>query len=376
MGQGVLDIDNLLAPLETGEGGGEDLRPDYSPQSLYQRIRTQRNDARAGERAIDGGDPDANPAAVQSAWRDVKKLGIECLSGKAKDFEIAAWMTEALVRLDGLRGLADGAAVIAGLSEQYWDTGFPRLDDEDGIDGRGAPIGGLSGEGADGTLMAAIRSFPLFRRGDGSDCDLFTWQRAEETAALTDQARRESRYAAGVPVFDSLQSEARVDTATLRATGDIARAAAAAWAAMDAAISARFGADTPSTRRVAEALAAIIEISTRVAGGGASADAGTAPEEDAGVAAPAGAAAPAAGGGAGVPGGPRVLRTREDAIQAIEEVAAFFRKTEPHSPLAFTLDDAARRARMPLPELLAEVLPDPSVRRMMLASLGIRVPEE
>ena len=61
----------LLAPLEAGEGAGEDIRPDYSPNSIYQRIRTQRNDARAGERAIDGEDPDANPAAVQAAWREV-----------------------------------------------------------------------------------------------------------------------------------------------------------------------------------------------------------------------------------------------------------------------------------------------------------------
>src|SRR5690606_17279834 len=114
-------------------------------------------------------------------------------ASKSKDFEVAAWMTEALVRLDGLKGLADGASVIAGLCSQYWQHGHPALDGEDGIEGRSAPIGGLSGEGADGTLMAPIRRFPLFRRGDGSECDLFTWQRAEETAALADQARKEQR---------------------------------------------------------------------------------------------------------------------------------------------------------------------------------------
>jgi type VI secretion system protein ImpA len=376
MGEGVLDIEGLLAPLATGEGAGEDLRPDFSPTSLYQRIRTQRNDARAGERAIDGGDPDANPAAVQAAWRDVKKLGIECLATKAKDFEIAAWTTEALVRLDGLKGLADGAAVIAGLCETYWDNGFPRLDDEDGIDGRGAPIGGLSGEGADGTLMAAIRNYPLFRRGDGADCDLFTWQRAEETAALADATRKAARLKAGMPDFDVLQNEARADTATLRTAGDVARAAAAAWAAMDVAVTARFGAEAPSTRRVADALAGIIAISTRIAGAPAAPQA--AAEEEQTMAEVTEGASGAAGGAvaASGPGGPRVLRTRDDAIRALEEIATFFRRTEPHSPLAFTLDDAVRRARMPLPDLLAEVLPDAAVRRLMLTSLGIRMPEQ
>jgi type VI secretion system protein ImpA len=374
MGEGILDIEGLLAPLPAGEGAGEDPRPDYSPTSVYQRIRTQRNDARAGERAIDGGDPDANPQVVQAAWREVKKIGIDCLATKVKDFEIAAWMTEALVRLDGLRGLADGATVIAGLCERHWDHGFPRLDDEDGIDGRGAPIGGLSGEGADGTLMAAIRNYTLFRRADGAPCDLFTWQRAEETAALVDEDRKAARIKAGVPDFDALRNEARADTATLRAAGDAARAAAAAWAAMDAAVTARFGADAPSTRRVAEALAAIVEISTKIAGGPAAAEASA--EEGEAMAEGGEGAGGAVSGGAAVAGGPRVLRTRDDAIRALEEIATFFRKTEPHSPLAFTLEDAVRRARMPLPDLLAEVLPDAGARRLMLTSLGIHVPEQ
>ena len=373
MGEGVLDIEALLAPLATGDGAGEDVRPDYSPNSIYQRIRTQRNDARAGERAIDGGDPDANPAAVQSAWREVKKLGVECLSGASKDFEIAAWMTEALVRLDGLKGLADGAAVIAGLCQQFWQNGHPALDGEDGVEGRSAPIGGLSGEGADGTVMAPIRNYTLFHRGDGTPCDLFTWKRAEETAALADQARKEQRLAAGVPDFDALQNEARADIATIRAAGDAARAAAAAWSAMDAALTAALGADAPSTRRVSEALAAIIEISTRIAGAPSApvaAEATDSAGEGDGATAPA-----AVAGGAAVAAAPRALRTREDAIKQLEEIADFFRKTEPHSPLAFTLDDAVRRARMALPDLLAEILPDADMRKAMLNTLGIRMPE-
>jgi type VI secretion system protein ImpA len=371
MGAGILDVEALLAPLASGDGAGEDLRTDYSPTSLYQRIRTQRNDARAGERALDGGDPDADPAAVQAAWREVKKLGVESLSAKVKDFEIASWLTEALVRIDGLAGLSDGAEVLAGLCNQYWENGFPRLDDEDGIDGRGAPLGGLSGEGADGTVMAPIRRFQLFRRGDGSACDLFLWQRAEETAMIADETRREARYKQGVPQLDVLQNEARVDVGTLRASGAAARAALAAWSTMDGAITARFGGDAPSTRRVSEALGAIIAIADKIAGAPVEATAGEAAEEEG--AAPGGETA---GGAVAAPaggGGPRPMRTREDAIKQLEEIAAFFRKTEPHSPLAFTLEDAVRRARMPLPELLAEVLQDDTARKAMLTALGIRI---
>jgi len=373
MAEGVLDLEALLAPLPGGEGGGEDVREDYAPTSVYQRIRTQRNDARAGERAIDGDDPDANPAAVQAAWREVKKIGIECLNTKAKDFEVAAWITEALMRLDGLPGLTDGARLITGLCRTYWENGYPKLDGEDGVDGRAAPIGGLSGDSADGTIMAAIRRYPLFRRADGQPCGLFNWQRAEEAAGIGDAARREARIKSGVPVFEDLQNEARADVQTMRSVGIEARGALAAWAEMDGALSERLGADAPSMRRVSEALEAIIEISTAIAG--APPPEATAQETE--EAMPEGDAAAGAEGAAGaaVAGAPRAMRTREDAIRQLESIAEFFRKTEPHSPLAFTLDDAVRRARMPLPDLLAEILPDAGARKTMLTVLGIRVTE-
>lgn len=376
MADGVLDLEALLAPLEGGDGVGEDIREDYSPTSIYQRIRTQRNDARAGERMMDGGDPEANPATILGAWRQVKSLGVECLNSKSKDFEIAAWMAEAVIRIDGLKGLTDASELIAGLCRQYWDNGHPRLDGEDGIDGRASPIGGLSGDGADGTLMASIRNYPMFRRGDGAPCDLFTWQRAEETAGIADKARREARIKSGVPEFEVLQNEARADVPYLRGVGLEARGALKAWTAMDAALTERFGADAPSTRRVTEALTAIIDISTAIAGAPApeAAEADSAEEaamsEAAGDEAGGGGAAVAVGAGA-----PRAMRTRDDAIRQLEDIANFFRKTEPHSPLAFVLDDAVRRARMPLPELLAEILPDAGARKNMLTILGIRVTE-
>jgi carbamoyltransferase len=55
-----------------------------------------------------------------------------------------------------------------------------------------------------------------------------------------------------------------------------------------------------------------------------------------------------------------------------ERVAEFFRRTEPHSPLSYTLEEAVRRGRMTLAELLAEVMPDEEARHAMLSRLGIR----
>lgn len=375
MADDVIDIEALLAPLAAGEGGaGEDPRGDYSATSPYQKLRDARSDARAEERAQDSSGEDPTTPA---AWRDVRNLAQQCLGERSKDFEVAAWLAEALVRLEGLRGLAASAALIQGMAERYWEHGFPQPD-EDGLDARSAPIGGLAGEGADGTIMQPLRRIPLFRRPDGRPVGLHLWKTAEDTAKIGDERRREARLAAGVPAYDALQNEARADAAQLRGVAAAARAAKQAWLAMDAALTERFGAAAPSTRNVTEALDTIFEIGERVLG----AIPEDVPPGAAEAEAPAGGEA-AAEGGAAMPGaaaaaGPaaRPLRTREDAIRQLEELAEWFRKTEPHSPLAYTLTDAARRARMPLPELLAEVLPDESVRTAMLSMLGIRQVQE
>jgi type VI secretion system protein ImpA len=149
-----------------------------------------------------------------------------------------------------------------------------------------------------------------------------------------------------------------------------ARAAGRAWAAMAAKLDERFGADGPSTRRVADLLERIVEIGERLVG--------APPEEAAALPEAEAAGTPEATAirleAAAATAGPRPIRTREDAIRQIEELAEWFRRTEPHSPLAYTLSDAVRRARMPLPDLLAEILPDESVRSAMLGMLGIRMP--
>lgn len=374
MAEDVLDLEAVLAPLGGDGGAGEDLRTDFSPASLYQKLRDARAEARAEERQQDA--EGGAEAAVPMAWREVKRIGLTCLAEKSKDFEIAAWTVEALVRLDGLSGLTAGARMIAGLLEKYWDPGYPRPDEE-GLEVRATPIGGLAGEGADGTLMQPLRRLPLFHRADGSPVGLHLYRQAEETDALADAKRKKARIDAGMPELATLQAEAKLDAAHLRAVGLAARAAGEAWAAMDAALSARFGADAPATRRVAETLQQMVEIAERLIGPlpreAAAEDAAAAGGAEEGAAGD-GAAGAGAGAAAGPGGGPRPLRTREDAIRQLEEIADWFRRTEPHSPLAFTLEDAVRRARMPLPDLLAEVLPDAKARAAMLTMLGIRPP--
>lgn len=63
---------------------------------------------------------------------------------------------------------------------------------------------------------------------------------------------------------------------------------------------------------------------------------------------------------------------REDMLKELARISEYFRKTEPQSPLAYTLEEAIRRGRLSWPELLAELVSDTAVRDSILTQLGIR----
>lgn len=358
-----LDLNALLAPLETSDGAGEDLRADYSAASVYQRLRDARSDARAEERARDAGD--VSEPLVADGWRVVRRLTTEALATRSKDFEIAAWLTEALVRQNGLAGLAIGADLLAGLLDRFWDTGFPQPD-EDGFEGRAAPLGGLAGAEADGTIMQALRRITLFRRPGGEALSLYQYEAALETATIVDEARREQRLLHGFLPLDTIEVEARFGRAALSELITDARLARGAWQRFQDQLDIRFGSDAPASRRVAEILERLAEVPLRLGGETGTADAITA---EASVAAEDAASAPKSDARSAATS---AVTGREDALRQLEHIATFFQRTEPHSFLAYTLSDAVRRGRLSLPELLNEVLPDESSRSAMLTALGIR----
>jgi type VI secretion system protein ImpA len=359
-----MELAAWLAPLDNGvQGAGADLRADFSSTSPYQRLRDARAAARAEERARDA---DADSDGVEAAgWRDVLSVGQKVLSTQSKDFEIAAWLTEALVRSQGMAGLTAGARLMAGLCESFWDGGFPQPD-EDGLEARASPIGGLAGGDKDGTIMQPLRRLALFRRADGTPIGLYQWDQAEQISTM-DEKRKKAKYAAGAPELKKLETEARLDKVYLIGMGRATAAAIAAWRELDRQIDARFGSEAPSVRKVSSLLDRMLEVIGRLGGVVAEVEEPL-PEAEAG-----GSGEAAAGTAAG-PSAPAAM-TRETALRELDRIAEYFRRTEPHSPLAYTLDEAVRRGRMSLSELLAEVLPDAAVRNAMLVRLGIR-PEE
>ncbi len=162
---------------------GVDLRQDFAPTSIYFRLRDARAQARDAERQADteGGDE-----ALPALWRPVATMAIGALKSTSEDLEVATWLTEALVRMAGLRGLMAGAAVIGGLVERHWDGLFPMPGGGRHGGPRGRRSGTFLGQGTDGTLMQPLRKVALFRRPDGSPFSLWQYQAAVELSGITD----------------------------------------------------------------------------------------------------------------------------------------------------------------------------------------------
>jgi type VI secretion system protein ImpA len=358
------DLAALLAPITGDARAGTDLRADSSPQSIYYRLRDARAEARAAERATDADDA---PSASPPQWRTVRELGIEAIIEHSKDLEVAAWLTEALLRCDGLVGFTAGIKLMMGLVEGFWDDLFP-LPDEDGIATRVGPLAGLNGLSGEGTLSQPLRKLTLFLRPDGAPLQFWQFEQSGDLAAIVDPERRQQRIDAGVIPFETVENEARAaGTAHFVRLREQTQVAAAAWRELAAALDGLAGPDSPPTSRVRDILDRIAAVAARFAGG-----AGEPASDPSAV--PAGdgaAAAPAAGELAGVAG---AIASREEALRSLAAIAEFFRRTEPLSPLSYTLQEAVRRARMSWPELLEEIVPDISQRMQILLSLGIRPP--
>ena len=76
-------------------------------------------------------------------------------------------------------------------------------------------------------------------------------------------------------------------------------------------------------------------------------------------------------GGAAKPG-PVNLSNREDAFRTLLQVADYFERHEPHSPLSYLLKQAVRWGRMPLRELLGELITDDTARKEYCKLTGIQ----
>lgn len=150
--------DDLLNPIPGDNPSGVSLR--YDP--VYDKIRESRredDDAPQGEWAHERKVAD---------WKQVVKLASEALATKSKDLQIAAWLTEAILRTEGFPGLLAGLKLLQGLIENFWETLYPEIEEGD-AEMRAGPldwVGSKSGSGPGGRrLDQAVYEVGITRSG-------------------------------------------------------------------------------------------------------------------------------------------------------------------------------------------------------------------
>jgi type VI secretion system protein ImpA len=372
----VLDFAKLLAPIPGENPAGRALREEISHDAPYYVLKDVRSTARAVERSmIFGGDETASDQRPD--WRPILDKAPKVLAEQSKDLEVTGWLIEALVRQHGYAGLRDGLRLARELSENFWDHLYP-LPDEEGVATRVSPLAALNGIDSDGVLIDPIQNMPITDASTGRTYGVSDYRQAGEVEQISDPEKRALRIAHGAASMEQVREAIRSTPRDFykNLVEDVA-ACVEEWEKLGRALDEKCGKGpdgfpaAPPTSNVRNTLQAcqdtIKQIARDVLGTDAPAEAS------------AGGSAPAAGSGAGgagpqAPGGP--IRTREDAFRMLLDVAEFFKRTEPHSLVSYRLEETVRLGRMPLPELLNELIPQESALVEAMKLVGVRPKSE
>lgn len=358
----------LLAPISPGQPSGVSLR--YDP--LYREVE-------AARRFDDVNLPQGiwEQALKRAEWPLVERLCRDALATRTKDLQLAAWLAEAWTCLRGMAGLADGAHLLRGLLEQFWDDVHPQMEDGD-IEFRQAPC-----EWFARNLPLALLSVPLAagRSAAGLAWTLGEWETVVRNELHAAQAAKGMRGRdKGAPPPEQITR------------AHFVAAAAATPPAFYEALQADIDAAAVAIERLGEALRARLDVAAPNLGAivgrlelcyGALQELGCLPRwQEAGdieddiegdIEDDMADIVNLLDGGAGAPQaqGPRgAIRSRDDAYRVLDEAADFLLRTEPHSPVPYLVKRAVGWGQMPLAELLQELLDSESDLKQIYRLLG------
>lgn len=317
--------DQLLAPIRADQPCGDDL----SFSAEFDAIAEAR---RFDDRSIDQGEWQTE--CKDADWGQVVERCSELLTHRSKDLRLAVWLAEAGAMRHGMRGLAEGLRVLAGLFGQYWELGLypaaPDGDHEQRID----------------NLAWVLARVPVLL----GDMAVTTGPGRRYCLADVDAAARNPE-APELKLADLKAALAANPEAFSAQCAADAQCCLEVLAQLEAAAAARLGANRPGFSAAREKLAAMLRLMGPAGGSGEAAE----------PAAP----VPAAQGRPGVVG------SRGEAIAQLRAVAAFFRASEPHSPVSYYADKAADAGEQSLHDWLRSVVKDPGSLAHIEELLGV-----
>lgn len=369
----VIDLEALLTPIDGDNPAGESLRYD----GTYDQIK----DARREDEVLAQGDW-ARDLKVAD-WPKVIKLATDALLKKTKDLQIAAWLTEGIVKHDKHDrwvALREGLQLLRGLHENFWDSAYPEIDPEDDEGPLAARANVLAA--FDVRMAVIIKELPLTAGQKYSylqyleskqfdipeNIEALEFAQQEKVAALKAQAEAEKK----VTGDDWRKAKAATTRDFIEARAALIGECWDVFKGLDAEMDAKFARETPGLGAFKKSLDEIrttVDLLVKEKQKAEPRDDETGGEEGGEEGEAGEGVALRAGGGFAVSGG--AVRSRQDALKRLAEIAEFFRQTEPHSPVAYAVQRAVKWGNMSLDVWLADVVKDEATLGSLRETLGL-----
>jgi type VI secretion system protein ImpA len=326
----AIDVEQLLREVSPDSPCGDDLEYDAAYLEMT-RAAAGKPAREMGGQVIPAEEPD---------WRAVRD---QCLAllGRTKDLRVAVTLAQAVLRTDGLAGLASGLALARGLVERYWEGVHPRLDpdDQDPV----FRMNTLAGLAAREGTVAALRLLPLASSRRLGRYGLRDFEIANGTLPKPEGAE-------SVPDLTTIEAAfLDMDAAELEAGAAAAQEALGQLAGLDQAITnavgAASGADLSLLQSTLRSINGLLQVQRGRRGLGgdaaaaAAADAGTTTQPE------------------GRPAMSGPIQSREDVIRSLDQVCDWYAKYEPSSPVPLLLRRAKRLVNKSFLEAVQDLTP-------------------
>lgn len=353
----ALDIESLLEPVSEDAPSGESIEYDPAFIEMETIARGVELEKDAEGRII--------REAEEPDWQEVERLGLE-LAARSKDLKVAIYLLRAELAQNGLPGLRDGLALIAGYLSSHWESVHPQLDPEDDND-PSARVNTVAGLCHIETVLRAVRLAPLTASRQFGRISYRQFAIAhglmpmpagkdEEEERLPDSSTIESAFA------DTAQDYLEeIQTALGEAQDKVGEIAEA----FDSALGYGVGPDLGTLSGLLSEIKAVIDRQIAIRGGA------EVPSEEPGSG---DGTLPAGGAGSGVAVGSGAIRGRADVTLLIDKICRYYADNEPSSPVPLILARVKRLVAMDFMEILKDLTPD-GVDQFKLIS-GIKDQEE
>jgi type VI secretion system protein ImpA len=269
-------------------------------------------------------------------WRELRSASLAALA-RSKDLRVLAHLAAATAHTGKLADTLRIFPLIEQWLERYWDEVYPRID-SDAIMRKNA----ISDFADRIAVIDGLRRLPLVTHpqlGSFSLRDIDIISGTQTNPDKDNQPRSQSELEAALK---------NADAQPLAQIASLAAKARTSLAATQEIMRVRGGGSSATPQL--EALSAQLARIQQIVGPRLAESAGSQTQTPATDSAVSSGSSEAFVGGA--------VKSRQDAIRALEAVAGYFRRHEPSSPVALIIERAKRMISMDFLEVIAELAPD------------------